>query len=157
PGDRAVVAAIHDKTLTAFRPFAEVVLPEKLVFSGWVNNSLLFNRQAKEREARLRDLKEEFRADVAGGLAHGRASPYTDILSSLGSASWRRTDARRRRVLAPRSAVGDATPAPAFEQSRSRPDCAPPLLTAPDAKQRVADLSGVCVYVTGVSARTAEL
>jgi len=157
PGDRAVVAAIHDKTLTAFRPFAEVVLPEKLVFSGWVNNSLLFNRQAKEREARLRDLKEEFRADVAGGLAHGRASPYTDILSSLVVAEKLFADEPRRKVLVLMSDMIEDTPAYNFEKIRWGPDTTTRLLTELDAKHMVADLSGVCVYVTGASARTAEL
>ena len=157
PGDRAVVAGIHDKTLTAFRPFAEVVLPEKLVFSGWTHNRIVFNRQASERDARLRDLKDGFRADVAGGLARGRASPYTDILSSLLIAEKLFADEPRRKVLLVMSDMIEDTPAYNFEKIRWGPDTAARLLTELDAKHMVADLSGVCVYVAGASARSAEL
>jgi hypothetical protein len=157
PGDRAVVAGIHDKTLTAFRPFAEVVLPEKLVFSGWVNNIIQFNRQAKERDAQLRDLKEGFRADVAGGLSRGRASPYTDILSSLLLAEKLFVDDPRRKVLVLMSDMIEDTPAYNFEKIRWGTDTATRLLTELEAKHMVANLSGVCVYVTGASARSAEL
>src|SRR5436853_5724208 len=37
PGDRLLIAPIHDKTMTEFRPLVEITLPAKPEFSGWLN------------------------------------------------------------------------------------------------------------------------
>jgi len=38
PGDSFLLAPIHDKTLTAFRPLVEADLPPRPQFNGWMNN-----------------------------------------------------------------------------------------------------------------------
>jgi hypothetical protein len=157
PGDRVVVAPIHDKTLTAFRPFAEVTLPVKPVFSGWVNNAIKFKRQAEETDARLRALKEEFRVDVVEGLARAPASPHTDIFSSLIVTEKLFADERRHKVLLLMSDMIEDTPTYNFEKIRWAADTTPRLLAELQGKRMVADLSGVCVYVSGAAARTPEL
>jgi hypothetical protein len=157
PGDRVVVAPIHDKTLTAFRPFAEVILPVKPVFSGWANNVIKFNQQAQASDAQFRALKEAFRVEVAEGLARAPASPHTDIFSSLIVTEKLFADERRRKVLLLMSDMIEDTPTYNFEKIRWGTDTTPRLLAELEAKRMVADLSGVCVYVSGASARTAEL
>src|SRR5206468_578112 len=82
PGDRIIIAPIHDRTLTGFRALAEATLPEPPRFNGWFDNRLEYNRRLRSTEKELVDLA---------------------------------------------------------------------------AKQRLADLTGVCVYVSGASAATAQL
>src|SRR2546426_5929998 len=83
PGDRLLIAPIHDKTLTDFRPLVDATLPAKPDFNGWLNNVLKFNRQAKEIEAQSVHLKEKISAEVAHVFAKRYVSPQTDIFSSL--------------------------------------------------------------------------
>src|SRR5947209_19532431 len=59
PGASFLLAPIHDKTLTEFRPLVEGELPPPAQFNGWRNNVIKSNRQAKETEARFVQVKEK--------------------------------------------------------------------------------------------------
>lgn len=83
PGDRIVIAPIHDKTLTAFRPLAEASLPVTPAFNGWVNNVLKYNQQVKATEREVAGVREQLRTDVKDAFSRPYASPYTDIFSSM--------------------------------------------------------------------------
>src|SRR5204862_7688061 len=63
PCDRFLIAPIHDKTLTDFRPLVEADLPPKPKFNGWFSNVMKFNREAKEIEAQTLLLKDKMKAE----------------------------------------------------------------------------------------------
>src|SRR5439155_312772 len=44
-GDRLLIAPIHDKTLTDFRPLVDTSLPARPHFNGFLDNVLKFNRR----------------------------------------------------------------------------------------------------------------
>src|SRR2546425_635456 len=107
PGDRLLIAPIHDKTLTDFRPLVDATLPAKPDFNGWLNNVLKFNRQAKEIEAQSVHLKEKISAEVAHVFEKRYVSPQTDIFSSLLIAQKLFYDEPRRKVLVVEQLLGD--------------------------------------------------
>ena len=47
PGDSILIAPIHDKTLTEFRPLVEAELPPRPQFNGWLNNVIKYGKEAK--------------------------------------------------------------------------------------------------------------
>ncbi len=156
-GDRLLMAPIHDKTLTEFRPLVQVILPAKPEFSVWRDNVLTYNRRVKEVEARVLDLKAKAKTEVADVLGRRYASPYTDIFSSLLIAQKLFHDEARRKVLVLMSDMIEDTPEYNFEKIAWRPSAVEKLVAELEAKALVPKLPGVCVYVSGASAKSAAL
>lgn len=157
PGDSFLVAPIHDKTLTQFRPLVEAELPPRTHFNGWLNNVIKYNRQAKETDARIIQVKETLRTETAEALARKSQARYTDIFSSLLIAEKLFSAEHRRKVLILMSDMIEDYPPYAFDRMAWTPTTAQKLLSELEAKRGIADLRGVCVYVSGVSAPSAEL
>ncbi len=156
-GDRLLMAPIHDKTLTEFRPLVQAILPAKPEFSVWRDNVLTYNRRVKEVEARVLDLKAKVKTEVADVLGRRYASPYTDIFSSLLIAQKLFHDEARRKVLVLMSDMIEDTPEYNFEKIAWSPSAVEKFVAELEAKALVPKLPGVCVYVSGASARSAAL
>ncbi len=158
-GDRILIAAINDKTLTEFRPLVEATLPAKPEFNGWLDNVLKYNRRVKDIDAEVVQLKEQIRAQVADVMASREASPLTDIFSSLLIAEKLFHNEPRRKVLVLMSDMIEDFPPyyPDFEKVSWSPTTIQKILSELDAKGFIPKLSDVCVYVSGVSARSPEM
>ena len=156
-GDRLLMAPIHDKTLTEFRPLVQAILPAKPEFSVWRDNVLTYNRRVREVEARVLDLKAKVKTEVADVLGRRYASPYTDIFSSLLIAQKLFHDEARRKVLVLMSDMIEDTPEYNFEKITWSPSAVEKLVAELEAKALIPKLPGVCVYVSGASARSAAL
>src|SRR3989441_10397795 len=63
-GDRLLIAPIHDKTLTDFRPLVDTSLPARPHFNGFLDNVLKFNRSAKELDAHILLRSEEHTSEL---------------------------------------------------------------------------------------------
>ena len=157
PGDSFLLAPIHDKTLTEFRPLVEGELPPRAQFNGWMNNVIKFNRQAKETDARIVQVKETLQTQTAAALARSSQARYTDIFSSLQLAEKLFSAESRRKVLILMSDMIEDYPPYAFDQMKWTPTTTTKILSDLEAKGGFPDLRGVCIYVSGVSAPTAEL
>jgi hypothetical protein len=157
PGDRIVIAPIHDKTLTAFRPLAEATLPATPSFSGWVDNVLKYKKQVKATEQEVSQTREQLRADVKDVFSRPYASPYTDIFSSMFMAQKLFDDDPRRKVLILMSDMIEDYPPHKFDAMTWKPDTTNKLLDELQMKRQIPNLSGVCVYVSGASAPRAQL
>ncbi len=158
-GDKILIAAINDKTLTEFRPLVEATLPRKPEFSGWLDNVLKYNRRVKDIDAEVVQLKEQIRAQVAEVMARREASPFTDIFSSLLIAEKLFHNEPRRRVLVLMSDMIEDFPPyyPDFEKVSWSPATNQKILSELAAKGFIPNLSDVCVYVSGASARSPEI
>src|SRR5207245_6511355 len=152
-GDRLLMAPIHDKTLTEFRPLAQAILPSKPEVSVWRDNVLTYNRRVKEVEARVLDLKAKVKTEVADVLGRRYASPYTDIFSSLLIAQKLFHDEARRKVLVLMSDMIEDTPEYNFEKITWSPSAVEKLVAELEGKALVPKLPGVCVYVAGECAK----
>jgi hypothetical protein len=157
PGDSIMLAPITDKTMTEFRPLVEAELPARPQFSGWVNNVMKFNKEKKETEARLVQVKETLRTQTAEALTRKYQARYTDIFSSLLLAEKVFSAESRRKVLILMSDMIEDYPPYAFDRMNWTPTTPQKLLADLETKKMIPDLSGVCVYVSGVSAPSAEL
>jgi hypothetical protein len=156
-GDRLLIAPINDKTLTDFRPLAETILPPKPQFNGWFDNVMKHNRQAKEVEAQTLLLKDKMKAQVAHVFAKRYVSPQTDIFSSLIVAQKLFHDEVRRKVLVLMSDMIEDNPPYNFERIAWSPATIEKTLSELDARGLIPKLPGVCVYVSGASAKSADL
>ncbi len=156
-GDRLLMAPIHDKTLTEFRPLVQAILPAKPEFSVWRDNVLTYNRRVREVEARVLDLKAKVKTEVADVLGRRYASPYTDIFSSLLIAQKLFHEETRRKMLVLMSDMIEDTPEYNFEKITWSPSAVEKLVAELEAKALIPKLPGVCVYVSGASARSAAL
>ena len=156
-GDRLLMAPIHDKTLTEFRPLVQAILPAKPEFSVWRDNVLTYNRRVREVEARVLDLKAKVKTEVADVLGRRYASPYTDIFSSLLIAQKLFHEETRRKMLVLMSDMIEDTPEYNFEKITWSPSAVEKLVAELEAKALVPKLPGVCVYVAGASAKSAAL
>jgi hypothetical protein len=156
-GDRIMIAPIHDKTLTGFRPLAEVALPPMPQFNGFVDNTLKHAQEVKATERRIAEARQQLQADVARTFTSSLASRYTDIFSSLAMAEKYFHGDARRKVLVLMSDMIEDNPPYKFDAMRWRPGDADTLLAELSAKGLVPDLSGVCIYVSGASARSAAV
>jgi hypothetical protein len=157
PGDSFLIAPIHDKTLTEFRPLVEADLPPRPQFNGWLNNVMKYTREARETEARIAQVKESLRTQTAAALGRQSQARYTDIFSSLLLAEKLFSADSRNKVLILMSDMIEDYPPYAFDKMPWTPATTPKLLSELDAKRAIPDLRGVCVYVSGVSAPTADL
>src|SRR5256712_10051998 len=68
-GDRLLIAPIHDKTLTDFRPLLEATLPARPPLNRVLDHVLKFNRSAQELYAQILLLKDQTRTEVANVFA----------------------------------------------------------------------------------------
>src|SRR2546426_6317758 len=67
-GDRLLMAPIHDKTLTEFRPLVQAILPAKPEFSVWRDKFLAYKRRVKEGEGPGPHLEAKGQNERAGGF-----------------------------------------------------------------------------------------
>jgi hypothetical protein len=157
PGDSFLIAPIHDKTLTQFRPLVEAELPPRPKFNGWMNNMIKFNREAKATDAKILQVKESLRAQTAEALARTAQARYTDIFSSLLLAEKLFSAESRNKVLILMSDMIEDYPPYAFDKLTWTPSTTDKILKDLEAQRGIADLRGVCIYVSGVSAPSAEM
>jgi hypothetical protein len=157
PGDSIMISPITDKTLTEFRPMVEAELPARPQFNGWVNNVMKHNKEKKETEARIIQVKESLRTQTAEALSRRYQARYTDIFSSVLLAEKIFSAESRRKVLILMSDMIEDYPPYAFDRMSWTPATTQKLLADLEARKMIPDLSGVCVYVSGVSAPSAEL
>jgi hypothetical protein len=157
PGDSIMIAPITDKTLTEFRPLVEADLPARPQFNGWVNNVMKFNKESKATEARIVQVKETLRTQSAEALSRKFQARYTDIFSSVLLAEKIFSSESRHKVLILMSDMIEDYPPYAFDRMTWTPATTPKVLADLTAKRMIPNLSGVCVYVSGVSAPSAEM
>jgi hypothetical protein len=157
PGDRLLIAPIHDKTLTEFRPFVEITLPARPQFNGWMDNVLKHKRQLKDIDDEIVNLKDRIGTEVSRVFKTPSASPYTDIFSSLLIAQKVFDREPRRKVLVLMSDMIEDNPPYQFDRMAWTPGTIDRILTDLDGKKLIPQLSDVCVYVSGVSAKSAAL
>jgi len=157
PGDSFLVAPIHDKTLTQFRPLVEAELPPRPQFNGWMNNVMKFNREAKANEAKIVQVKESLRTQTAEALGKAAQARYTDIFSSMLLAEKLFSAESRNKVLVLMSDMIEDYPPYAFDKIAWTPATTAKILKELETQRGIADLRGVCVYVSGVSAPSAEM
>ena len=157
PGDRIVIAPIHDRTLTSFRPLTEATLPVTLPFNGWVDNVLKYKRQVKATEEEVARAREQLSADVKDVFGRPYASPYTDIFSSLSIAQQLFDGDSRRKVLILMSDMMEDYPPYKFDAMSWKPGTTKKLLDDMQLKRQIPNLAGVCVYVSGASAPRPQL
>ncbi len=157
PGDRIMIAPIHDKTLTGFRPLAEAALPVMPQFNGFVDNTLKHAQHTKETERAIAAARQQLQTDVARSLAQPLASQYTDIFSSLAMAEKYFDGDTRRKVVVLMSDMIEDNPPYKFDAMRWRPGESDKLLNELATKRVIPNLSGVCVYVSGASAPSAAM
>jgi hypothetical protein len=155
--DRIMIAPIHDKTLTDFRPLAEAALPPVPQFNGFVDNTIKHAQQVKETERQIAATRARLKADVTETFRRPIASQYTDIFSSLALAEKYFHGDPRRKVLIIMSDMIEDNPPYKFDSMRWRPGDADALLAELAAKKLVPDLSDVCIYVSGASAASPTL
>ena len=156
-GDRIMIAPIHDKTLTGFRPLAEAALPLMPQFNGFVDNTLKHAKHTRETEQVIATTRQQLKADVAQTFAKPVASQYTDIFSSLAVAEKYFHGDTRRKVLVLMSDMIEDNPPYKFDAMRWRPGERDKLLAEVAAKRLIPDLSDVCIYVSGASAPSPAL
>ena len=157
PGDSFLVAPIHDKTLTQFRPLVEAELPPRPQFNGWMNNVMKFNREAKAADAKIIQVKETLRTQTAEALGRPTQARYTDIFSSLLLAEKLFSAESRNKILILMSDMIEDYPPYTFDKISWTPSTTAKILKDLEAQRGIADLRGVCVYVSGVSAPNAEM
>ena len=157
PGDSFLVAPINDKTLTQFRPLVEAELPARPQFNGWMNNVMKFNRESKATDAKLTEVKQMLRTQTTEALNKASQARYTDIFSSLLMAEKLFSAESRRKVLILMSDMIEDSPPYAFDRMTWSPQTTGKILKELQARSAIADLRGVCVYVSGVNAPTAEM
>jgi hypothetical protein len=157
PGDRLLIAPINDKTLTEFRPFVEITLPARPQFNGWMDNVLKHKRQLKDVDDEIVNLKDRIGTEVSHVFKTPSASPYTDIFSSLLIAQKVFDREPRRKVLVLMSDMIEDNPPYQFDRMAWTPGTIDRVLTDLDGKKLIPQLSDVCVYVSGVSAKSAAL
>lgn len=156
-GDRILIAPINDKTLTQFHPLLDETLPPKPEFDGWFDNSIKFDRAVKQNNAKVAEIKERINVQVADIFAAPQASQQTDILSSLLVAQKLFHNQERHKVLILMSDMIVDYPPYRFDRIAWSPSTNEKMLSEMNDNGLIPDLSGVCVYVSGVSARSAQL
>jgi hypothetical protein len=156
-GDRLLIAAISDKTFTDFHPLVEETFPAKPQFNGWMDNTLKYNQQTKEVEIEVRQVRERLRTQITQMFARATGSPLTDIFSSLLVAEKLFDQEPRNKVLVLMSDMVQDYPPYRFEHVKWSGDANQAMLKDLATRGFVPDLSGVCLYVSGVSAGSADL
>lgn len=156
-GDRILIAPITDKTLTEFRALIEASIPPKPEFKRWLNNPLIYKKQVNEFNTQVAQIKEGIKAQMVDIFSNHNSSGQTDIFSSLILAQKLFHNEQQHKVLVLMSDMIEDYPPYLFENIPWNADTTQKLLMELDAKGLIPDLSGVCVYVSGASARTPDL
>ena len=156
-GDSILIAPIHDKTLTRFEPLVQFTIPTKPQFNGWFDNALQYGRQQKEIEVRIAQSKDLIQSQTAAALSQKRAAALTDIFSSLLLAEKLFHNDPRARVLVLMSDMLHDYPPYRFDRMAWRAGTTEAILKDLQAKQMLANLAGVCVFVSGATAYSKEL
>ena len=156
-GDRLLIAPITERTLTDFRPLLEVDFPPKPSFNGFMQNAMTYNRKVKEVETEVARLKEELVPQVAALFKQYFASPRTDIFNAIVLAQKLFTDEGKAKVFVLMSDMVEDSQPYNFYKIKWGPDTEEKLLSELEAHGLIPDLSGVCVYVAGASADSAEM
>lgn len=155
-GDRIVIAPINDKTFTGFHSIVEVTFPDKPAFDGWTDNLLKHNQEVKRVDAEVARLKEEIGAKITGMFKGRTPSQQTDIFSSILMAQKLFNQQRRQKVLVLMSDMIVDYPPYRFERIAWTPEKTAEILSDLRTKGMIPDLSQVCVYVSGVTAASAD-
>jgi hypothetical protein len=156
-GDRLVIVPINDRTLTEFHPLVDVTFPPRPPFNGWLDNMLRYHRQVKEVDEQIVRLREKVQSQVKEIFGGRFSSSQTDIFSSLLLAQKLFHRESRQKVLVLMSDMIEDYPPYRFERMTWKPGATEKLLSELEAKGLVPDLSGVCIYVSGASANSAEM
>ncbi len=155
-GDRILVAPIHDRTLTDFRTLVDTSFPAEPEFNGWSDNALNHQRKADQINAQVEEIKKGVGEQVSKIFETGFASKRTDIFSSLILAQKVFHNRQTRKVLILMSDMIVDYPPYQFDKIAWDPGTQDEMLSDLDEKGLIPDLSGVCVYVSGATAATAE-
>ena len=155
-GDQILIAPITDRTLTEFSPIAEATFPPKPQYSGWSENRLKYKSQMDELDTQVAQIRKRLKTQVSNGFSNQYTSLQTDIFSSLILSRKLFHNVQRHKVLVLMSDMIEDYPPYKFEKIPWSPDTTQKLMTELHTKGLIPDLSGVCVYVTGVSATSPE-
>ncbi len=155
-GDRIVIAPINDKTFTSFHPIVEVTFPDNPGFDGWSDNLLKYNQEVKRVNEEVARLKEEIKSQISHMFKGRRASQQTDIFSSIVMAQKLFDHQPRQKVLVLMSDMIVDYPPYRFERISWNPEKNTEILSDLRMKGMIPDLSNVCVYVSGVTAASAD-
>jgi hypothetical protein len=156
-GDRLIIAAISDRTFTDFHPIVEATFPSKPQFNGWLDNTLKHNEQVKHVSAEVTRIRETIRTQVNDMFNRHWGSPQTDIFSSMVIAQKLFDNEPRKKVLVLMSdMIQDYAPY-RFETVKWSKDTNSQIIGDLTNRGFVPDLTGVCVYVTGISAHSADM
>jgi hypothetical protein len=155
-GDRLLIAPISERTFSDFHPLVEATFPPKPHFNGWMDNTLKYNQNVKETTAEVARVREKLRTDIAQMFSRTPNSLQTDIFSSLVIAEKLFDGEPRKKVLVLMSdMVQDYSPY-RFDRIKWSPDVNRQMLDDLASRGFVPNLAGVCLYVSGVSAGTAD-
>ncbi len=156
-GDRLLVAPINDRTLTSFYPLIEATFPPIPTFNGWMDNVMKHKRSVRKVEATVKLLRGEIKEQAGVAFKKRATSSQTDIFSSLLMAQKLFDGGPRRKVLVLMSDMIVDYPPYRFNRIEWSSEKTEEILSELDAKGIIPNLSGVCVYVSGVSASSAQL
>ena len=155
-GDRILIAPIHGRTLTDFRPLVDTTFPPEPEFDGWSDNVMKHKLQMTKITARVDELKKEVGEQVSDLFKKGMSSKQTDIFSSLILAQKVFHKRPTRKVLILMSDMIVDYPPYRFDRIEWDAEKTEEILSELDANGLIPSLSGVCVYVTGATGSSAE-
>jgi len=156
-GDRILVAPINEETLTNFHALLDETFPPEPEFNGWMDNTMLHQREQRAIKTEVDELRERIRSQVPEMLLKAGSSSKTDIFSSLLMAKKLFQQTERRKILILMSDMIVDYPPYRFDKISWSPEKQQELLAELQGKGLIPDLSGVCVYVTAVTAESAEM
>lgn len=156
-GDRILIAPITDQTLTKFHPIVDVTFPPWPAFNGWSKNRLQYQAQLDDVNREIPILREKTYKMVEGIFSKKRASSQTDIFSSMILAEKLFHGIPRRKVLIIMSDMIEDYPPYRFDRVSWTDEETGKLLGELNGKGIIPDLSDVCVYIAGPSARTPDM
>ncbi len=155
-GDRLRIAPINENTLTGFHPLVEVTFPSQPVFNRWKDNAIKHENQAKEIDEQVIQLREQVQEQVREILAKHPSSKKTDIFSSLLLTKRLLHNEPRKKVLVLMSDMIVDYPPYRFDRINWSDKTNKKLLSELEEKGLIPNLTGVCVYVAGISAKSAQ-
>jgi len=156
-GDQLLVAPINEQTLTSFYPLLAETFPKKPEFNGWFDNTLQYNKALKAVEEEVDVVQERIRAQVPKILQKSGGAQKTDIFGSLLMAEKLFDRVERRKVLILMSDMIVDYPPYRFDRMSWSAEKTEKLLSELETSGLVADLSDVCIYVSGATAASAQL
>ena len=156
-GDRILVAPINEETFTSFHALLDETFPPLPEFNRWMDNTMHYQRELKVIETEADALRERIRSQLPEMLLKAGSSNKTDIFSSLLMAKKLFQETERRKILILMSDMIVDYPPYRFDRISWTPEKKQELLAELEVKGLIPDLSGVCVYVSAVTAESAEM